>query len=515
MGTGLSMFIAPTRYLVPYYDGTGPWIRLSQLPEKVQSIISLIPYSVIDQAGYLNYIIERFPYYSLDIYQMVRTQLVQTQWNKDHSNPIDELTRFKPWAIVLHWYGDHELYDKTITGYLRGFNHNQIKDGNHTLTSAHFLVGDSPVNSLDDSINVIQTQKPSPSGVPYLASSLTVNVPREKVEIRSKFLRAAEKLHYQDQAYDPIIIDICNELVIDPNRRSIAIEVTGLDFDDHYRLSDQKIANVVSVIWALMKRYHIPASDLVGHHEIQMDKRDPGDKFMATIRYLVGIKGLLTTNSTMKDLVFGPNIHPGISSKNAAIKYFTHILDFMNLITYPRKVYEWISWSKYLDFIDLLMGGSTRLNPVKRFISPIQGEVKERSKEYKLINGYKGVEIIPVNAENDQVLLVGDGVCVDIGKAGYNSYTAVFRHRLLNGAEIVTIYKNLTDISSDLQPGEFYSGGLVIGSINESSGRYLCLAVAFNAPWISNIKTIENGLSSLQDIYLDDYFLNPNEVISI
>jgi N-acetyl-anhydromuramyl-L-alanine amidase AmpD len=51
--------------------------------------------------------------------------------------------------------------------------------------------------------------------------------------------------------------------MMDPNMRTIAIEITGYDFEnpEHYP-GEQQIANVVGVVWAVMKRYGIPAMNI-------------------------------------------------------------------------------------------------------------------------------------------------------------------------------------------------------------------------------------------------------------
>ena len=68
---------------------------------------------------------------------------------------------------------------------------------------------------------------------------------------------------------NPVLKDIFEGPEIDPNFRTISIEIVGSDFDNHENYpSDQKIANTLSVVWAVMERYGIRASDVLGHHEI-------------------------------------------------------------------------------------------------------------------------------------------------------------------------------------------------------------------------------------------------------
>ena len=112
-----------------------PSLKLHQLPRCVQNLLIRVPNTSIGQNGYLhlanrwNNTIGRIP-------------LAQTQWNFKRSKPQDELFPDFPWGIVLHWYGDPNYFDRSVKGYLRGFNGVRSIDDYETQTSAHFLVGD-------------------------------------------------------------------------------------------------------------------------------------------------------------------------------------------------------------------------------------------------------------------------------------------------------------------------------------------------------------------------------------
>jgi hypothetical protein len=81
-----------------------------------------------------------------------------------------------PWGIVLHWYGDKENFDKTIKGYIRGFDSLRKVATYITRTSAHFLVGPERLEQAtinqSTGISVLQTQMPDKDGTPFVASHL-------------------------------------------------------------------------------------------------------------------------------------------------------------------------------------------------------------------------------------------------------------------------------------------------------------------------------------------------------
>jgi peptidoglycan/xylan/chitin deacetylase (PgdA/CDA1 family) len=76
---------------------------------------------------------------------------------------------------------------------------------------------------------------------------------------------------------------------------SLGVEQVGtnysLNFPEQFPPS-QQIANVLALVEAASERYGLSAWDIVGHHEIQ-EKDDPGDEYMLTLRYLLGLSYLL------------------------------------------------------------------------------------------------------------------------------------------------------------------------------------------------------------------------------
>jgi hypothetical protein len=109
---------------------------------------------------------------------------------------------------------------------------------------------------------------------------------------KNYFVRAQYHLGYEEPGVGSILQTwLDGGQNIDPNMRTISIEMTGYDYENRVNFpSKQKIANTLSVVWALMRRYNITANNIFGHNEVQLNKPDPGKKFMAFMRLLIGAK---------------------------------------------------------------------------------------------------------------------------------------------------------------------------------------------------------------------------------
>jgi hypothetical protein len=66
---------------------------------------------------------------------------------------------------------------------------------------------------------------------------------------------------------------------------------------------------------------------------------------------------------------------------------------------------------------------------------------------------------------------------------------AIFRHRLKTGAEMLTLYSHLSELTS-LQTGKIYSQGHVLGKIASPQvfmERFLHFAVAYGSTWETDL----------------------------
>ncbi len=339
-----------------------PVLSWNQLPGQMQAILRLVPPLEVDAQGFLRL----HPYQSENI---TRIPLAQTLWNQEHSNPWDRLDYDRHWGIVLHWYGDDAGYDRSVEGYLRGFN--QLRQGANciTRTSAHFLVGaDFPqpgAGQDQDLVTILQTQLPDENGSPFVASHLYPLDYTAYNERRQYFVRALYELSYQQPTIHSILQEWFDGPCVDANMRSLAIEITGCYFDTPaHTPSSQQIANTIGLTWALMKRYGICASNILGHHEISLNKSDPGKCFMALIRCLLAAKALTGSDLEMNELVFGQHLSPRDEPIQAVIIYLRWVRDYLELTSQPRQVSAWEDESGYWDLFDQVAAEEKKLRIV-------------------------------------------------------------------------------------------------------------------------------------------------------
>lgn len=478
--------------------GGWPWLQPDQLPPWVRAILQRIPKTYMALNGYLFL-------FGADGLLQGKVPLAQTRWNIERSRPGDRLDGNVPWGIVLHWFGDREDFDKTKTGYLRGFNSIRELDGYSTRTSAHFLVGATEPSIYETdgggSIGILQTQVPALGGTPYVASHIAPVNYQAHYDKKQYFVRALYQLGYEEPTIHSLLQDIYDGPRMDPNMRTIAVEITGYDFENpEKRPSSGQIANVVSVVWAIMRRYGIFAINILGHNEIQLGKPDPGKKFLALIRYLIGVKALIENNKKMMQLVFGQFLGEEGDRRSAVRKYFKFIRDYLVLVSVPHQVYEWEAVCNYGFLYDLISGHNPWLRVADNFRMPIYGNISTPGNRFLIPENHEGVDLYAEDSKRSfsqskskAVHLVAKGTCIFAGEGAgsYGEKTAIFRHLQPDGAEVLSIFGHLSELS-DVKVGERYPQNFRVGKIeSEFSYRdpYLHFAVAYGATWDTDLST--------------------------
>ena len=497
-----------------------PRLELNDFSTRVVNILSKVPKTEVDKKGYLVLLAPEGQTSGC-------VPQAQTQWNKENSSPSDRLFRQLPWGIVLHWYGDKENFDRSIKGYLRGFDGLRKVDGYMTRTSAHFLVGaQMPGRELDqvkDEIGIVQMQVPDKDGIPFVASHLrAINFQAYK-ENKQYFLRALYQLSYTTPKIHSFLQDLYESPRVDPNMRTIAIEITGYDFENQSP-SDQQTANVLSVVWAVMKRYGISASNILGHNEIQLGKPDPGKKFTALILYLVGVKALLENDERMFQLVFGQFIDPDLDARQAVRRYLKFIRDYLLLVSNQRGVYEWEAASNYWFTYDLFSDDSSLAHVADQFYWPINGKGQVNGNTYLDPHNHEGVDVSPDKTDpfrsefaESAINLVANGKCLFLGEVGglCRGKIAIFRHRQTDGAEIISIYRHLTD-HGEIKVGKQYPKGYPIGMITGVEAHndpFLHFAIAYGATWDADPKNSTNLPLNASESWIRYRFMHPYDYL--
>lgn len=509
----------------PQNETEWPKLELETLPESVREILEIVPKTEIDNKGYLQLLNENGT-------SQGRVPFAQTQWNKEHRHPWDRLRTDLPWAIVLHWFSNELNSERPLQNYIYGFDgKRETLDGSEYSTSSQFLVGGEVAvannNDPKEFLSIAQTQEPDTTdGIPFRATHLGPldhNVVRKD---KHYFLRAFNHLGHQ-LGFKGGIISVLQEMFygvkIDPLLRTIGIEISGKFFDSPETAPDsQKIANVISVIWTLMKRYseNIPSAlNIIGHNEIDLNKPDPGKKFMAEMRFLVGIKALIEDNEQMKELTFGRLLGEDGNRKEAVRKYFKFIRDFLVLVDTPKHVLEWEASTKYWQVYDKLF--KNEQTPVAdAFRMPVSGEIKY-GERFLSPNNHEAVDIY-VNKSEDvdtPIHLVANGECIFAEETPYcgPGKTIMFRHRLPDGSEVLSIYRHLSKVEENIEVGKTYEIDQQIGIIGDTDchiDNYLHFAIAYGATWDIYFKHTPFVRTNVGPTWIKKHFLEPIKFIN-
>ena len=480
------------------------------LPEFIAGVIDAMPDLTIDQAGK---VLLRDPVSALK----KPVPLVATQWNRERRHSYDRLETGKRWGIVLHWFGDRGPGDQTLDAYLRGFDAMRPVFNYETRTSTHFLVGDSDPAKVTDNqaqIGIVQTQMPDSDGTPFLGSHLQALDYSAHLDRRQYFVQAFRQLESEGIQIDSILEEFFeSQVVIDPNLRTIAVDVTGYDFDAPGSLPGmQKIANTTALVWALMKRYRIRAVDILGHHELQLGKSDPGKKFIALIRLLVGIAALLEGDPIEFSLVstgFGGLAEPLAQTTS---RYLRFVRRHLAIVGTPRDVFEWEATCGFWN-IDRALGARDGPAPYSLvdFQSPVDPGHVQSPTGLSAPPNHEGFDLL---GRTDETFIrsVAGGTCLFVGAVPDPHWgkMAMFGHRRSDGTELVSIYGHLDRIGQ-IEAGRTYPEPVTVGGIVRTAkyrDPYLHFALAYGATWdlcLNNtpIPPANAGEGWIQERYLD------------
>lgn len=521
---GIALGIPPGAFDFVDSPAKYPSLPLNVLPSSLQRVLLQVPVTAVDQNGYLHLREKDSP-------SLAQIPVARTQWNLENSNPVDRLYPHIPWGIVLHWYGDKENFDRSIAGYLRGFNDLREINGIWTRTSAHFLVGDATPEPQEvweergNSIGIIQTQIPDKDGTPFSASHLQPLDIEAHKDRRQYFVRAYYTLGFHEPAVHSLLQDLFDGPRIDPNMRTIAIEIAGYDFDrPDTAPSNQKIANTLSVVLALMLRYEIPANHILGHHEIHLNKSDPGKKFMAIIRFLVGMQALVGSSDRLKQLVFGSFLRADNSPKQAVLKYFECVRDYLVSVGTPKTVYDWENWTKHWLLLDYLVDENSASSLANRYREPILEKVDYRGYKFLEPINHEGIDMYARSSRalhpisQTGVHLIAPGICLYLGESTNcaQGKIAMFRHRGSDGGELLSVYGHLSQISN-IEVGKRYSLGYPVGAVSSGTddcNGFLHFALAYGATWETNLRFQPSIPPNAEASWIHDRYLDPIDFLS-
>lgn len=480
---GLAAFFPPRVLPGLLPSAFWPALTATNLPARQRAILRRLPDLGVDPSGIFRYRPGTAQEFSLPA--------IQTQWNLENAGRGDRLESGYPWAIVLHWFGDSPDTRQSVSMYLNGFNGLRQIEDYETRTSAHALVGTAHPAYRSGTISILQTQMPYADGTPLVASHLGRLDYLSHSQRAQYFVRALYTLNRQEPGVHSVLQDWFDGPVVDPNMRSLAIELAGRDLDNPGSYpSDQQVANTVSLVAAMMRRYQVLGSNLLGHNEIAINKPDPGKKFMALVRCLLGAVALTSNEPELKELLFAQYLGEHGDPDRAVRSYFQFTRDFLLLTAHPHQVYEWEAQSGYWTLADQLPGSTHTMLPTAHiFKPPLPGAQPVEGATFLIPHNHAGVDLyLPASstAAVTDVQLSAPGQCLYAGPDRYShpGLQAIFRHRQSDGAEVLSLYGNLSRLGA-LQPGTVYPEGYTVGQLSSGPGMTFLLhfGIAYGAIW--------------------------------
>jgi hypothetical protein len=259
------------------------------LSEEVFEILEKMPKMNFDDQGNL--------YFQEKESNLVKEVLVvETKRHKQF--PYEQLSDVK--FFVIHYDGAPE--NRASTGEKRTV-FNTLNGLNSNLLSVNFCIDSYPLSNEiieGKGLGVIQSQKPNE--MPYKGKHVYIGYDTDgRPDLNSVYTSNL----FSDLGVNTELVPFVEGGNKDFNSYSLSLEQVGMDFSKRFPDSFppiQQLANVLGLVKAACERYGIKAWDVVGHHEIQ-EKADPGDEYMLTLRYLLGIEYIIEGENLSHDFL--------------------------------------------------------------------------------------------------------------------------------------------------------------------------------------------------------------------
>ena len=227
----------------------------------------------------------------------------------------------------------------------------------------------------------------------------------------------------------------------------------------------------------------------------------------------------------MKNLVFGPFIpQKGEQGREAARAYFKFVRDYLVSSTFgiPEHVFDWEARTKYWEIYDKLFREGPPMPIANRFRMPVEGGEIRNGNAFLRPEYHEGVDLNTgaegvINADlGTPIVSVANGECIfsqeqsglGLGK------TIMIRHRLPEGAEVVSLYGHLDSMGINL--GDQVKIGEQIGTMGNSGGQgdsHLHFAIAYGATWDTDLNIRPYVPRNVERTWVSRRFVNPLEFI--
>jgi len=289
--------------------------------------------------------------------------VIQTAINKNYlylakANPHYRCKETK--GIVFHSFGASQHLLDTYMPHRSAKEY--VENGFAQATSAMFLVGDEKFDSRKDLINsvpsIVQCELPSPEGcLVHSAHARDVGWDLQNTLYLARMNHVCNEF---DLPNDISVLQTLHKVGENsaPNRSTIGIEITGLNFDkkEDFPLPG-KISSVLTLATALTKRYKIsPAFNFLGHRELDYRKSDPGRRLTYLMKVLVGLTCLTKKDKVLNEIVFGPFVDKTKTNDDGVAKYFNFITTYFRESSDATEAEEYLSEIKYLELMATVFG---------------------------------------------------------------------------------------------------------------------------------------------------------------
>jgi hypothetical protein len=270
-------------------------IELIELEEllgsEVKEIFSLVPNLTLDQEGNL--------FFENDREELRPVLLLETERHLTYPyEPVQDVKFF-----VIHYdsaplklvSGDY----RTVFNTLNGLNRKE-------KPSVHFCVDPYPITddlTQEDGLGLILSQQPNE--IPYKGRHVQIGINLETGAEDVDRVKTARL--YEEVGIGSRFVNFVDSGEKDFNSYSLGVEQIGtnysLNFPEQFP-PNQQISNVLALSKAVASRYDLTVWDIVGHNEIQ-EKSDPGDEYMLTLRYLLGLSYAQDNSEFPEDFLGG------------------------------------------------------------------------------------------------------------------------------------------------------------------------------------------------------------------
>jgi hypothetical protein len=250
------------------------------LNERVESILSQVTPLSFDEQGNL----------MLGEYESITENCVvsmPTQRSMEYQRTNNKVKDVK--LLVVHFDGASRYRNSGKTRNARNTLYGL--DGNNA--SVHWCVDEfqiDPDGNDDIGYGILQTQPASGDpNKPYKGKHVTIGV--ELATGRPDLNRIYTGNLSKKLGLRSNLNDLIEAGITDIDNYSVGFEQIGWYYSRNFPNNfppEKQISNVLSLTLAVIEQFGLSPWDIVGHNEIQ-EKPDPGNEFMATLRFLVGV----------------------------------------------------------------------------------------------------------------------------------------------------------------------------------------------------------------------------------